>query len=109
MTRVIKFRGKSKTGVWHFGSLYINEKGETFIDKTNWTREPVIPETVGQFTGLHDRDGVEIYENDYVYCENTGLTHLVEYKELEGESGQLIIGYGFETAFKGKIKVIGNK
>jgi len=65
--REIKFRGKRvDNGEWVYG-YYIVAGGIPFIS-TFGVREPiaVIPETVGQYTGLKDKNGVEICEGDRV-------------------------------------------
>lgn len=73
MNRKIKFRGKSlNTGLWSYGDLRQDN-----IRRKAYVEYEVDPETIGQFTGLTDCNGKEIFEGDII--ESGGFRHIVEY------------------------------
>lgn len=87
--REIKFRGLrvQYSNEWHDGPfrygnlLNIDTIGDVGANLDSYEYAEVIPETVGQYTGLKDKNGVEIYEGDILDCLG------IKYKLVKHESG----------------------
>lgn len=118
MTREIKFRGKRlDNGSWETGGtapLWINTSRESWhiTDKVTGYLTPVNPETVGQFTGLYDKNGKEIYEGDVVYyvCDGSqqGIVIYDNFGCVSIEFGDNEYWQTINSRLLGMMEIIGN-
>lgn len=109
MKREIKFRGKRLDGQgWAFGS-YIEAELQNGIahEIIPYKRgEPVVevdPDTVGQFTGVKDKNGMRIFEGDVIECLDSfdgPIRYRVEFRPEKGYFALFLIKGGDPWAIK---------
>lgn len=118
MTREILFRGKrTDNGEWvegYYSPVNIPITGNMghFINVGGYRAVEIDPETVSQFTGLCDKNGVKIFEGDIVRYGDT--IHSVVFEQRNGTAYFGLIYSPFETLPFGhyqdlkQIEVLGN-
>lgn len=127
MVRAIKFRAKTDNGDWKYGDLHLLSTVPHIHTDINIShRCPIDTKTIGQFTGLKDKNDKEVYDGDIIslpLSDGSCVTHQIriseEYLSVEIKNltvdgmrcdfdifGQL--KYSWWQEYKYDIEVIGN-